>query len=81
MTLLTIREAAAAIRMSEGWIKKAIRDGNLQALHFGRSVRIRPEALEEYILKIAGDTESRGAKLRAVATNVYPLNQRHADGD
>lgn len=70
MTLLTIREAAAAIRMSEGWIKAAIRDGKLQALHFGRSVRIRPEALEEYILEIAGATESRGQKLRAVATTV-----------
>lgn len=52
MKLLTIKEASAAIRMSEGWIKKAIRDGKLQALHFGRSVRIKPEALEAYINSI-----------------------------
>lgn len=52
MILLTIKEAAAAIRMSQGWIKKAVRQGDLRAIHFGRSVRIRPEDLEEYVLSV-----------------------------
>lgn len=75
MTLLTIREAAAEIRMSEGWVKKAIREGRLRALHFGRSVRIRPEDLAEYIEKIAVDTQSCGQDLRVVAINVRQRNQ------
>lgn len=58
MTLLTIKEAAVAIRMSEGWVKKAIRDKQLIALRFGRSVRIRPEDLADYLNLVARNTHS-----------------------
>lgn len=55
--LLTIEQAAEAIQMSSGWIRKAIRDGELQCVRLGklRGVRIRPEDLVAYVdLKIEG---------------------------
>ena len=74
MRLLTIKEAAAEIRMSEGWLKKAIRDGKLRVLRFGRSVRIQPEALADYIQEIVVTTQSRERKLRAVEQQVRRLS-------
>ena len=60
MKLLTIKEAAAQCRMSQGWIKKAIRQGELPCVRFGRYVRIFEEALERYARsKIAVTTSSR----------------------
>lgn len=47
--LLTIPEAAEEIRMSEGYIKKAIREGRLLARKFGRHTRIERQALERWI--------------------------------
>ena len=74
MKLLTVKEAAGEIRMSEGWVKQAIRDGKLRVLRFGRSVRIQPEALADYIREIVVTTESRERKLRAVETAVRRLS-------
>jgi len=74
MKLLTIQDAAAEIHMSTGWIKKAIRDGKLRVIRFGRSVRIQPEALADYIQEIVVSTQSRERKLRAVETQVRRLS-------
>lgn len=61
MKLLTIKEAAAMCRMSQGWIKLAIRKKELPCVRFGRSVRIFQEALERYARsKIEGSTQSDG---------------------
>lgn len=58
MTLLTIGDAAERIKMSRGWIKKAIRDKELDVVRFGRAVRIRPEDLDAYIRrKIEGTSQ------------------------
>ena len=58
MTLLTIKDAAERIKMSRGWIKKAIRDNELDVVRFGRAVRIRPEDLDAYIRrKIEGTSQ------------------------
>lgn len=60
MNLLTIEEAAERIGMSKGWIKQAIRSGELVHAKFGKCVRIRIGDLEEYIDgKIVGTTRSR----------------------
>lgn len=56
--LLTIDNAAERIKMSRGWIKKAIRDNELDVVRFGRAVRIRPEDLDAYIRrKIEGTSQ------------------------
>lgn len=68
MKLLTIKQAAAQIEMSVGWIKKAIRDKELDVVRLGRSVRIRPEDLEAYIVrKIEGTAQSLDRSLRVFA--------------
>lgn len=58
MKLLTIKDAADALQMSQGWIKKAIREGELPVIRFGRSVRIFEEQLVRYCKKFEGTTES-----------------------
>ena len=47
--LLTIPEAADEIRMSEGYVKKEIREGRLVALKCGRHTRIERRMLEKWI--------------------------------
>jgi excisionase family DNA binding protein len=61
MTLLTIKDAADHLQMSEGFVKKAIRNGELAVVRFGsRCVRIRPEDLDRYVkAKIEGASQSR----------------------
>lgn len=53
--LLTIKEVAASISMSVGWVKKAVREHELQCVRFGRYIRIRPVDLARYVsARIAG---------------------------
>lgn len=56
--LLTIKEAAAEARFSQGYIRKQIRIGRIQRLKFGRAVRIeRPEFerwMREHCRRIVG---------------------------
>jgi excisionase family DNA binding protein len=52
MTLLNVAEAARYIRMSQGWIRDAYKRGDLEVIHFGRMVRIQPEALDKYIAAV-----------------------------
>ena len=54
--LLTIREAAAMLRISESTVRNAIRSGQLRAFRFGTrggSIRIAPVDLQEYIASCA----------------------------
>lgn len=46
--LVTTAEAAAACRMSEGYIKKALRSGELRKVKHGRATRIRIEDLRAW---------------------------------
>jgi len=46
---LTIPEAAEEIGMSEGFVKKQIREGLLVARKFGRHTRIESSALQEWV--------------------------------
>lgn len=75
MNLLTIKDAAEELQMSEGWIKKAIREKKLKCARFGRAVRIRPEDLAEYVAgKIEGDTSSQDGLLTIRASFNPPVN-------
>lgn len=77
--LLTVAEAAKHVRMSEGWIKKAIRDGELQVIRFGkvRGVRIRIEDLQDYIeRKIEVSAKSHELISKTLEEAALTLNQR-----
>jgi excisionase family DNA binding protein len=47
---LTIDEAATASRLSDRTLFKAIDAGDLTATRIGRSVRIRPSNLEQFLI-------------------------------
>ena len=60
--LLTIREAAALLRVSESTIRNAIHNGQLKAFRFGArggSIRIAPADLEDYTASCATDAKHR----------------------
>ena len=46
---LTIAESAEATTLSRETIKKAVRSGELAAVHIGRRVVIRPAALDAWL--------------------------------
>lgn len=76
--LLTIDEAAKRIRMSSGWIRSAVRAGELRIVRFGkvRGVRIRPEDLEAFVRnKIVGIARSHEQGMAALAKIEKSLNQ------
>lgn len=56
LDLLTVKEVATRLRLSEVTIRRLIGSGDLEGVHVGASVRVAPEALAEY-----------KARLRAVA--------------
>ena len=59
--LLTIAEAANTTRMSEGFIKAAIRSGELRSGKFGRNRRILVDDLRAWAVRIiAGNTTDHG---------------------
>ncbi len=48
-TLYTPQEIARAMGVSADMVYKLVREGKLDSVHIGRSVRIRPEAYERYL--------------------------------
>lgn len=60
--LLTIREVAALLRVSESTVRNAIHDGQLKAFRFGArggSIRIAPVDLEDYTASCATVAKSK----------------------
>lgn len=53
MRLLTLREAAAALKVSESTIRRWIREGSLTAYKVGKrgQLRLRAEELESFLEK------------------------------
>lgn len=47
--LLTIPEAAGILRVHESTVYRMIRDGRMPGVHFGRTVRLTPTALESFV--------------------------------
>jgi excisionase family DNA binding protein len=48
-TLLTVKEAAAFLKLSPDTIYRATKAGTLPHVRIGRSIRLSREALEEYL--------------------------------
>lgn len=46
--LLTVKEVAAELKLSERFITQEVSKGNLQAYRFGKTFRIRRSELERY---------------------------------
>lgn len=49
MELLTVRETAQLLRVSPLTVRRYIQDGRLPALKVGKGVRVRKEALEQFM--------------------------------
>lgn len=52
--LLRIEEAAEALAVSRTTLYGLLRSGDIPVLRIGRSVRVRPAALEAYVARRAG---------------------------
>lgn len=46
--LITVQEAAAAMRASESFIRKAYRSGDLEIIRYGDTIRITREAFLDF---------------------------------
>lgn len=80
--LLTIDEAAKQIRMSAGWIRQAIRNKELDAVRFGRSVRIRQQELDRYVeARIEGTAQSLERWRRELEKNPLAPYQQDTNHD
>lgn len=66
--LLTIPDAAAALGLCKRQVERYVAEGEINVVRFGRSIRIRPAALERFIdaretnLKSARRKSKGGAK-------------------
>lgn len=69
MILFTISEAAKQTMMSEGFIKAAIRSGELRSGKFGKSRRILADDLKAWAVKIVVKTTDHGQSLTDSAQN------------
>lgn len=47
--LLTVAQAAEYLNLSDPHVRRAIRTGDLQAVRFGRAVRVRTSCLRTYL--------------------------------
>ncbi len=47
--LLTVKEVASELKVSERWVTKQIQDGKLQAINLGKGYRIYRSELNRFI--------------------------------
>lgn len=59
MTLLTLREAAALLRVHEHTVRRQVKDGKLQAKRVGRQIRIPLDQFSDFV-----DVEKVDAEIR-----------------
>jgi excisionase family DNA binding protein len=52
--LLTVPEVAERLKLSEYRVYEMIRQGVLKSVHLGKSVRVRPSAVAEYLAQQGG---------------------------
>jgi len=70
--LLTIREAAALLRISQSTIRNAVHSGQLRAFRFGTrrgTIRIAASDLDDYAAACATGTPNRRSRPAAARTN------------
>lgn len=51
--LLTVRDVADTLSCSDSTVKRLVSSGELRSVHVGRSVRVRPADLQQYINDLA----------------------------
>lgn len=73
--LLTVGEAAAALNVSERWMRRAIFEQRFDVVHLGRLVRIPTEALEAYI---ENNRQTAQKSDRGVARHSRPVGPKSA---
>lgn len=81
--LLTIDEAAEELRMSPGYVKKAIREGHIRKVKLGTAVRVEYAEIVRYIAaQRVGEpvgTTCNYAQAPAVPGFVYPTDSTMED--
>ena len=50
--LLTLEEAASKLKLNKATLRRAIRDGKLEALWLGRGYRVSEQSLQDYVEKL-----------------------------
>jgi excisionase family DNA binding protein len=61
--LLTAVEVASVLRISKAHSYKMIKSGEIPSVRFGRSVRVKREALDAFILKNATESDVHGVEI------------------
>ncbi len=69
MQLLTVREAAALLRVSQLTIRRYIAAGQIDAVRVGRSVRIERGALDQFLAPIGSKQEPTSKRGGAFTMN------------
>lgn len=54
---LTIKETAELLRLSPVTIRRYINSGALAAVRVGRAIRVRPEAIERFVIQVAPESQ------------------------
>lgn len=70
MNLLTVKEAAAFLKLSPDTIYRATKAGTLPHVRIGRSIRLSKEALENYISDSAVTVAPAPTAVRPVVTRL-----------
>ncbi len=53
--LLRVPEAGEALGLCPNTVRALVRDGELEAVHVGRAVRIPTESVEEFVSRLRSD--------------------------
>jgi excisionase family DNA binding protein len=57
--LLTFDETATALRTSPSTVKRLAHEGRLRTVHLGRSVRVRPCDVADFVAALATDDDEQ----------------------
>jgi len=60
-TLLTVGDAAALLSVSTRTVARLVDSGAIEAIHIGRCLRIRPSAVERYVMALQRAQRERTA--------------------
>ena len=69
MDLLTVREVAALLRVSQLTVRRYIAAGQIDAVRVGKGVRIQREALDQFLSPVAPRRQSAAKEGRAFTMN------------
>ena len=81
MDLLTIAETAKLLKVTPTTVRRYVSAGQLPAFKVGRGVRIRKEAIEDFLTPVVptrpgATTQEEGGPMRAIERTSGPLRTR-----